>query len=392
MDFTLTNDEQEFIESFRTFCKKEIAPFAEELDRKKELPRTHYTKLAEAGYLGLMHEEEYGGQGAGLFLSTLAMEVVSEYCGSTFFSVGASGGLFGLPLKHFGTKEQKKKYLPEIISAKKIGSLGVTEPDSGSDVASITTVAKRSGNDRYLLTGQKTYITNAPNADYCLVLARALDSSGKEKGLTHFIVDLHSKGVSRSLAMDKMGLRASPTGALFFEDVEVPEENILGKLGKGFRQTMQTFNTERLSLAAYSLGVMRACMSDSKSFASSRKSFGKSISQHQAVAFLLAEIYTKLEASKWLTYNVAWESEASERLGKGNMSLSGKCAACKLFATTSAREVTNLAVQVHGGAGFMDEYRVSRLYRDVRLGEIGGGTSEIQKLIISGSLMKQDVS
>ncbi|MFB5652577.1 acyl-CoA dehydrogenase family protein [Leptospira wolffii] len=388
MDFSLNQDEQEFISSFQTFCRKEIQPYAEEADKKKELPSSQYSKLGEAGYIGLLHEEEYGGQGAGLFLSTLAMEVISEACGSTFFSVGASGGLFGLPLKHFGTEEQKAKYLPDIISGKKVGSLGVTEPDGGSDVSALTASAKKKG-DRYILSGQKTYITNAPNADYCLVLARAQDESGKEKGLTHFILDLNSKGVSRSAPMDKMGLRASPTGALFFEDVEIPEENILGKLGKGFRQTMQTFNAERLSLAAYSLGVMKACLDESKSFASSRKSFGKSISQHQGVAFMLAEIYSKLEAAKWFTYNVAWEMEKSDEEGKGNMSLAGKCAACKLFATTAAREVTNLAVQIHGGAGFMDEYKVSRLYRDVRLGEIGGGTSEIQKLIISGSIMKE---
>lgn len=388
MDFSLSSDEQEFTESFRNFCKKEIHPFAEKADKTKELPRSHYLKLGEAGYLGLLHEEEFGGQGAGVFLSTLAMEIISESCGSTFFSAGASAGLFGLPIKHFGTSEQKKKYLPDIISGKTIGSLGVTEPDGGSDVSGLSSLAKKSGKDRYLLSGQKTFITNAPNADYCLVLARTQDETGKEKGLTHFIVDLNSKGISRSAAMDKMGLKASPTGALFFEDVEVPEENILGKLGKGFRQTMQTFNAERLSLAAYSLGVMKACLDESKSFSASRKSFGKAIYQHQGVAFMLAEIYSKYEAAKWLTYNTAWEMEKIESEGKPSMSLSGKCAACKLFATTAAREVTNLAVQIHGGAGYMDEYKVSRLYRDTRLGEIGGGTSEIQKLIISGSIMK----
>ncbi|TGL64868.1 acyl-CoA dehydrogenase family protein [Leptospira sarikeiensis] len=389
MDFNLSQDEREFIVSFRNFCKKEIHPFAEEADKKKEFPRSHYTKLGEAGYLGLLHEEEFGGQGAGVFLSTLAMEIVSEYCGSTFFSAGASAGLFGLPIKHFGTSDQKKKFLPDIISGKLIGSLGVTEPDGGSDVSALTSIARKKG-DRYFISGQKTFITNAPNADYSLVLARAQDENGNEKGLTHFIVDLRSKGVSRSVAMDKMGLKASPTGALFFEDVEVSEENILGKLGKGFRQTMQTFNAERLSLAAYSLGVMKACLDESKSFASSRKSFGKSIYQHQGVAFMLAEIYAKYEAAKWFTYNVAWEMERIESEGKGSMLLSGKCAACKLFATTAAREVTNLAVQIHGGAGYMDEYKVSRLYRDTRLGEIGGGTSEIQKLIISGSIMKEN--
>ncbi|MBM9576415.1 acyl-CoA/acyl-ACP dehydrogenase [Leptospira sp. 201903070] len=388
MDFKLSEDEQMFINLFSDFCKKEIEPYAEEADQKKEIPRSHFHKLAQIGYIGLPHKEEYGGQNAGTFRSLLSMQTLGKACGSTFFSVGASGGLFGLPIHHFGKEEQKKKYLPEINSGTKIGSLGITEPDSGSDVSAIKTVAKEISKGLYHLSGQKTYITNSPIADDCLVLSRVQDLNGKEKGLTHFFVDLNAKGVQRSKPMEKLGLKASQTGALFFEDVEVSSEDILGTLGKGFRQTMQTFNMERLSLAAWSIGLMEVCLEESKSFASTRRSFGKTISQHQSVGNLLAEIYTKLEASRWFTYNVAWEMEEAEKSGKGNMHLSGKCASCKLFATTSAREVTNLAVQIHGGAGFMEEYKVARLYRDVRLGEIGGGTSEIQKLIIAGSILK----
>ncbi|TGK26963.1 acyl-CoA dehydrogenase [Leptospira yasudae] len=388
MDFTLSEDELLFINSFNDFCKKEIEPFAEEADRKKEIPRSHFHRLAQIGYIGLPHEEEYGGQNAGAFRSLIAMQILGKSCGSTFFSVGASGGLFGLPIHHYGNEEQKRNYLPSINDGSKIGSLGITEPDAGSDVSSLRTIAKEVSKGRYQLSGQKTYITNAPIADFCLVLAKVRDLNGKEKGLTHFFVNLNSKGVQRSAPMEKLGLKASPTGALFFEDVEVSSNDILGTLGKGFRQTMQTFNMERISLAAWSIGLMEACLEESKSFASTRKSFGKPISQHQSVANLLAEIYTKLEASRWFTYNVAWEMERADRSGKGSMHLSGKCASCKLFATTSAREVANLAVQIHGGAGFMDEYKVSRLYRDVRLGEIGGGTSEIQKLIIAGSIQK----
>ncbi|TGM61708.1 acyl-CoA dehydrogenase family protein [Leptospira adleri] len=388
MNFKLSEDELMFTNLFSDFCKKEIEPHAEETDRKKEIPKSHFHKLAQIGYIGLPHEEQYGGQNAGTLRSILAMQTLGKACGSTFFSVGASGGLFGLPIHHFGKEEQKKKYLPEINQGTKIGSLGITEPDSGSDVSAIKTVAKEISKGIYHLSGQKTYITNSPIADYCLVLARVQDLNGKEKGLTHFFVDLNANGVQRSAPMEKLGLKASQTGALFFEDVEVSSEDILGTLGKGFRQTMQTFNMERLSLAAWSIGLMEACLEESKSFSSTRRSFGKPIAQHQSVGNLLAEIYTKLEASRWFTYNVAWEMEEAERLEKGNMHLSGKCASCKLFATTSAREVTNLAVQIHGGAGFMEEYKVSRLYRDVRLGEIGGGTSEIQKLIIAGNIMK----
>jgi alkylation response protein AidB-like acyl-CoA dehydrogenase len=373
-----------FLDNFRDFCRKEVSPY--EGENPQIMDKALFQKLGKIGYLGLLHEEEFGGMNLGVVGATQVMEVLGEVSGGVFLSGGASAGLFGLSIKHLGTLEQKKKYLPSIISGDKIGCLGVTEPDSGSDVSAISTTVKEGSDGIYRLSGQKTYITNAPYADYALVLARFQDKMGKDKGLTHFVVDLSISGIDRSKPMKKMGLETSATGALYFDQAEIGgEETVLGRLGKGFRQTMETFNLERLSLAAWSLGLMNACVKESQSFSKSRKSFGKSILQHQSVGNLLAEMMTKTEATRAFTYQVAKEIQDKEEANESIMPLSARCAMVKLFATESAREVANLAVQIHGGAGYMSEYAVSRYYRDIRLAEIGGGTSEIQKRIIVGA-------
>ncbi len=421
MNFELSPEDQEFFENFRNFCRKEIAPLAAEYDEAGALPREHYRKLARAGYTGLLHDPAYGGQGAGWLTATLAQIALAESCGSTFFSVGASGGLFGLPIAAFGTEEQKRAFLPPIISGEAIGCLAVTEPGAGSDVSALTARARRAG-DVCILNGQKTYITNAPNGDVALVLARLETESGADAGLTHFIVDLNSPGVSRGKPMKKMGLRASPTGELFFDDVRVPAVNILGGPGDGFRITMEAFNKERLAIGAYSVGVMAACFEDARAYAKTRKTFGRPIIKHQSVAFMLADIWTRYEAARWLLFETAWlfdryyapENEAPARtqadikqggavavatrrktrrrpLVHNGQSIDpgARAAEVKLLASGYARECANFAVQIHGGAGYMEEYRVARLYRDVKLAEIGGGSSEIQKQIIARSEYKR---
>ena len=288
MNFELDQDQKDFLDTFRDFCEKEIKPHAEEGDATGDLPRSHFKKLAEIGYLGLLHRSEYGGQGASYLLATLAQVILSEACGASFFTVGASAGLFGLPLQEFGTDEQCKKLLPSILSGDKIGALAITEPGAGSVVSRLECRAQRR-TDGYYLNGQKTYITNAPICDYALVLARLEDETGKQLGLTHFILDCNQEGVSRGKPMKKMGLRASPTGELFFEDAFVPTENLLGKPGRGFHYTMEAFNRERLSLAAYSLGTMKAALEDCKRYTRERKAFGKRIGKHQGVAHMTEE-------------------------------------------------------------------------------------------------------
>ncbi|HBS05569.1 MAG TPA: acyl-CoA dehydrogenase [Leptospiraceae bacterium] len=389
MDLILDEEQIEFQQTFRKFCEQEIAPLADCIEAEG-IQNEVYRKLGSAGYLGLLHPEQYGGQGASFLTAVLAQSALAYHCGSTFFSSGASAGLAGLPISHFGSEEQKARFLPGLISGQSVGCLAVTESGSGSDVASIATTLKRQPAG-LLLNGNKAYITNAPNADFALVLARYCRDGqipSGASGLTLCIVDLHSAGVSRGQPLKKMGLRGSPTGELFFDNVEIPEANILGRPGAGFRQTMKAFDWERLSMGAYCLGVMEACLDESRSFAKKRKSFGRAISRHQSVAFMLADIKTRLEASRLMLFETAWLFDRAGGSGKLEhngeiLELSARASELKLMTSQYARECTNLAVQIHGGAGYMEEYRVSRLYRDIKISEIGGGTSEIQKQIIA---------
>jgi alkylation response protein AidB-like acyl-CoA dehydrogenase len=386
---------QDFLGEFRKFCESKIGENAEYWDRDGSLPRSIFRDLASIGYFGLVAPEKYGGSELGISAGIQAMAILSEYCGSTFFSAGASFGLFGEPLRIFGTDEQKERFYKPVLSGDKIGCLGITEPHSGSDVGSVQTVANQSANGEIFLSGQKTYITNASIADYAIILARFHDSQGKDWGLTHFLVDLDNPGISRGKPMKKLGLRASVTGELFFDQAKIGGmETILGGKGKGFRQTMMTFNEERLSIAAYCLGVVNSALKESIRFAKTRRSFGKPIHEHQSVSNLIAEIYTKKQAIQSFLDSVTEEMQAKEESGLESKpgldpGLGAKCAALKYFASESAREAVHLAVQIHGGAGFMEEYKVSRLYRDIRLAEIGGGTSEIQKTIIASFALKE---
>ncbi|MFO1481114.1 MAG: acyl-CoA dehydrogenase family protein [Turneriella sp.] len=392
IDSDLEGDEKEAFNKFREFCQKEIAPHTAELDKKGEVPRSHFEKLYQVGYTTAMHEEAYGGSNSSYYYATHLQEALAEACGSTFFSVGASVGLFGLPLREHGTEAQKQKYLPDIIKGKKVGALGVTEPGAGSDVSNIQTKAVVK-NGKYYISGSKTYITNAPICDYVHVLAVA-EKDGKKIGQTVFIVDAQAKGVSRGKPMDKLGLKGSPTGELFFDEVEASESDILGRAGRGFAIIMSAFNRERLALAAYSVGVMAAAINHCRKYAKERKAFGKPIIKHQAVAFMISDMITKYEAARQVLHETAWmldeAGDASHIEHNGErVELAARTASLKLMASTYAREVTNLAVQVFGGAGYIEDYPVARLYRDIKLAEIGGGTSEIMKSIVARSESKK---
>lgn len=399
MDFDFSPEEYEFAGHFRKFCEKEIGPLSAAADEAEELPRSHYKKLGQIGYNGLLHKRGFGGQEATLLQTTLAQTILAEHCGSTFFSVGASCGLFGAPIANYAPAALSEKLVPLLLRGDSIGCLAVTEPDTGSDVSGIKTrVTQESG--RLYLSGQKTYITNAPIADHALVLARYVreKAANQDGSLTCFIVKLDRPGVTRGQPMKKMGLRASPTGEIFFDRVELSEGDILGKPGQGFRIIMEAFQLERLSLAAYCVGVMRACVDDSRRYSRERRSFGRPINKHQSVAFMLADMKTKLEAASLLLWETAWlmdqqrvmDKKPSRLLHNGYMvDINARAAETKLLASTYARETANLAVQLHGGAGYMEEFRVCRLYRDVKIAEIGGGTSEIQKQIVAHAEYKR---
>lgn len=398
MDFDFTSEENEFAMQFRRFCDTEIAPHTAPADEAEALPRTHYNKLGSVGYNGLLHKRELGGQEATLLQASLAQTILAEHCGSTFFSVGASCGLFAAPIAGHGDASVARQLVPAVLRGESIGCLAVTEPDTGSDVSSIKTSVKADGG-RLLLSGQKTYITNAPVADYALVLARYIRAADSQGSLTCFVVPCDRPGVVRSKSMRKMGLRASPTGALFFDNVELSEADMLGKPGGGFRIVMEAFQLERLALAAYCVGVMRACLEDSRRYSRERKSFGRPIAKHQSVAFMLADMKTKLEAASLVLWETAWimdqqrarsEKKSSKVMHNGYpVDINARAAETKLLASTYAREVTNLAVQLHGGAGYMEEFRVCRMYRDIKIAEIGGGTSEIQRQIVAHAELKR---
>ena len=277
MDLELLPEQKEFQKSFQSFCEREIAPKAETIEQEG-MDRDTLKKLGDAGYLGLLHSPDYGGQGAPYLTTVLAQSILSYYCGSTYFSSGASAGLFGLPISYFGSQAQKEEFLPSIVSGEKIGCLAITESGSGSDVASVKTSFRPDPSGGYRLSGSKSYITNAPTADFALVLARYIretgtpgenrsESNARPAGLTLLIVDLRNPGVQRGAALKKMGLRGSPTGELFFDDVHVAESAVLGRIGAGFKQTMKAFDTERLSMGAYCVGVMESCLDESKTFA-----------------------------------------------------------------------------------------------------------------------------
>ncbi|MCS6971682.1 MAG: acyl-CoA dehydrogenase family protein [Turneriella sp.] len=391
-DADLEGEEKEAFNAFCDFCEKEIAPHVAAVDKAGEVPRSHFEKLYQVGYTGAMHEEEYGGSNCSYFYTTHLQEALAAACGSTFFSVGASVGLFGLPLREYGSREQKQKYLPDIIRGKTIGALAVTEPHAGSDVSAIQSKAVYR-NGKFYLTGSKTYITNAPVCDHALVLA-VVEKDGKRIGQTVFIVDAHAQGVVRGKPMEKLGLKGSPTGELFFDGVELTETDILGKIGRGFAIIMSAFNRERLALAAYAVGVMAAAIRHCRKYAKERKAFGKPIIKHQAVAFMLADMITRYEAARQVLHETAWLMDqaqgASQVEHNGEIvDLSARTASLKLMASTYAREVTNWAVQIFGGAGYIEDYPVARLYRDVKLAEIGGGTSEIMKAIVAHAEAKR---
>lgn len=385
LDYEIDDSQREFLASFRRFLRSEIEPFVLETE-KNGISRSHFLALGRSGYNGLLHEERYGGSDADHVTAILAEVELAAVCGATFFSVGASAGLYGLPLRMLGTEDQKQRLLPDLIQGNLVGCLAVTEPQAGSDVQAIESqVTARDG--RLFLKGCKTYITNAPIADRCLVLARYHDGH-RQRGLTLFDVDLNAPGVHRGQPLEKMGLRGSLTGELTFDDVVLSEGDIVGSPGRGFMAVMRVFDVERLSMAAYATGVMRSCLEDSLAYARSRRAFGKPLHKHQSVAFMLADMKTELDATSLYLLETAYLMDRA----KGNarilhngsvVDIGARIAALKIMASEAGQKVANLAVQIHGGAGYMEEYRVCRLYRDVRLAAIGGGTTEIQKQIVA---------
>lgn len=387
MNYDLNDDQKAIKENFANFCRNEIAPRAQLLDRAPEhdvpkLIRENIKKLASIGYLGMGHEETCGGTNNDLISQVVAGEEIAKACASTFLSCGASCGLFGVPVKLFGTEEQKRKYLPGIIAGDIIGSFGLTEPEAGSDAASIRTMAVKSGKG-WVLNGTKTFITNGPIADVCLVMAYNDKNAGPGAGVTAFVVDAHTPGFSIGKAFDKLGFRGSPTSEIILEDCEVPQEAVLGEVGRGFIQAMQTLEYGRIGMATVALGIAVACMDEANKYSKDRKAFGKPINRYQEISFKIADMMILTDLSRLLIYRAAWAKEAKDP----ESAVLASCA--KLFASEAATQISSMALQVHGGYGYIKDFPVERLYRDAKLGEIGEGTSEIQRILIARSILER---
>jgi len=385
MDYSLTDEQLALQESFRKFCDKEIKPNADKLDKADyaeadKLMKQNFKKLAEFGYTGMCHEEKYGGSGKDLVTQCVAQEELARVCAATFLSVGGSLGLCGLPIAHFGTDAQKKKYLPKLISTEMIGAFGLTEPEAGSDAIGIKTTARKKG-DRYILNGSKTFISNGPIADIAVVMAVTGKPEEKGRNVSSFIVEKGMKGFSAGKHLDKMGYRGAPTSELFFDDCEVPAENLLGVENEGFIQAMKTLEYGRIGMAVVALGIAVACMEESITYAKERHQFGRPIGKFQMVGFKLSDMKVLTDVSRLLIYKAAWHKDNNHPEAATMASIA------KLTASEASTKISSWAVQIHGGYGYMTEYPVERLYRDAKLGEIGEGTSEIQRLLIARDVL-----
>ncbi|MGC8578634.1 MAG: acyl-CoA dehydrogenase family protein [bacterium] len=381
MDFELTEDQKKLKESFAQLCAKEIAPKADRVDREAIFPKDNIELLGKSGYLGMGFPEEYGGTPGDHITKAILGEELTKACAATYLSAGASAGLFAVPVLKFGTETQKKKYLPDVLTGNKIGALAITEPHAGSDVLGIKTTAQKK-NGHWILNGSKTFITNGPVADYYVVVAYT-DKEKKRDGISLFLVDNGTKGFSRGKPLDKLGVRGSPTSELFFDDCEIPEENLLGEVNNGFYQLVQTLTHGRIGMAVYSLGIAQACLEECINYSQERTAFGRKLAYFQDIHFKIADMKMYIDVARELIYKAAWMLQQDDPQAVLFASLA------KLFISEHATKIASDAVQIFGGYGYIKGYRVERLYRDAKLGEIGEGTSELQRAIITRFVEEQ---
>ncbi|HRJ68160.1 MAG TPA: isovaleryl-CoA dehydrogenase [Beijerinckiaceae bacterium] len=364
-------------ETVRDFSQAEIAPRADEIDRSNQFPRDLWPKMGALGLHGITVEEEYGGAGLGYLEHVVAMEEVSRASASVGLSYGAHSNLCVNQIRRNGSEAQKRKYLPKLISGEHVGALAMSEPGAGSDVVSMKTRADKKG-DRYVLNGNKMWITNGPIAETLVVYAKT-DPGAGPRGITAFLVEKGMKGFSTAQKLDKLGMRGSDTGELVFEDCEVPEDNVLGHVGRGVNVLMSGLDYERAVLAAGPLGVMQACMDVVMPYVHERKQFGQAIGEFQLVQGKIADMYVGMNACKAYVYAVAKACDRGETTRED-------AAGAILYAAEKATKVALDAIQLLGGNGYINDYPTGRLLRDAKLYEIGAGTSEIRRMLIGREL------
>ncbi len=379
MFFKLTEEQLAVQEAARDFAQQELKPDVIERDKNMTFPKEQIRRMGELGFLGMMVDPQYGGGGMDTISYVLAMEELSKIDSSCSVVMSVNNSLVCWGLEAFGTEEQKQKYLPRLASGEIIGSFCLSEPEAGSDATSQRTTAVDMG-DHYLLNGTKNWITNGGTSSIHLVIAQT-DANKGHRGINALIVETGWEGVEIGAKEDKLGIRASDTHTIMYSDVKVPKENRIGEDGFGFKFAMKTLAGGRIGIAAQALGIAGGSYELAVAYSKERETFGKPISQHQAIAFKLADMATDIEAAKMLVYRAAWLKDQHEDYNQAG-------AMAKLFAAEVAMKHSVEAVQIHGGYGFVKEYHVERLMRDAKITQIYEGTSEIQKIVISRGLLK----
>lgn len=383
LDATHTNDDlRMFMDSVRKMVEKEVAPIAAQIDRDDDMPHSLVPIFGDLGLVQIMVPEEYGGPGGTLTMACLAKEEVAKASFSVSHLVGATSIAMALPLTHYGTEEQKKRFLPEIAEGRTLSCIGLTEPHTGSDVSGIKTSARRVGDD-YVINGQKVFITKADQAKYILLFARTSEGKGHD-GISSFIVPMDSPGVKIGGSPKKMGLRGIKNCDLFFEDVHVPAENMVGAEGQGFKNAMGVLNLNRPTVAAAAIGIAQGALDASLAYAKDRVQFGRPVAEFQLVQAMLADMLIQIEAARALLYNVTALIDRDPTNPKVPMMSS----VIKTFASDMAMKVTTDAVQVFGGAGYLQDHPVERFMRDAKVCQIYEGTNQIQRLIIARNMIK----
>ena len=379
MDFDPTEDQLAVQEIARNFAQHEVLPKAAAIDREHRHPTELVVRLGELGFLGMVVPEKYGGAGFDAVAYVLAMEEIARACASTAVIMSVNNSLVCDPILKFGTEAQKQRFLVPLASGKKLGCFALSEPEAGSDAAAQKTTAVRDG-DGWLIQGTKNWITNGPVADTCVLFAMT-DKALGYKGITAFILPMDTPGVRTGTPDDKLGIRGSKSSQIYLDDVRLPGDALLGEVGSGFKVALTTLDGGRVGIAAQALGIARASLDDSLAYAQQRRTFGKPIAQHQAIAWKLADMATELDAARLLTLRAAAMKDAKVPYGHA-------AAMAKLYASDVANRAAREAIQIFGGNGYVTEYPVERHFRDAKITEIYEGTSEIQRMVIAGHLAK----
>ena len=385
MEFSLSDEQKQLRRTVREFADAEILPHVMEWDEVSKFPSEIIPKLAEMGFLGVIFPEKYGGTGMGYVEYAIIIEELSRVDGSIGIIIAAHNSLCTNHIYKFGTEEQKKKYVTPLAQGKKLGCWSLTEPEAGSDAGGTRTTALRKDGG-WLLNGSKTFTTNGHYADVCVGMA-VTDASKKSHGISAFVIEKGTPGFRPGKKENKLGLRASDTSEVVFTDCKVPAENLLGKEGEGFVNSLQILDGGRISIASLGLGMAQGAYECSVKYAKQRKQFGKPIADFQAIQFKLADMATQIEAARLLTYQAAWLADRAIADGDHDSRITRESSMAKLYAGEVAVRVANEAVQIHGGYGFIKDYPAEKYYRDVKLCTIGEGTSEIQRLVIARQIL-----